>query len=187
MPEDRQPVRFYKKSDVTRIESTVPAALSADPSRNPVLMARHSAGFATAMALVMAGRTLLADKVSSDIDAFSAAMVLLFWAMFWSVLFAAGLAWARVQRLPSFWWPFVAGAVTSVGFYAVNALLSQGYGVAATTGEGPGPRSYVAAWMVGYSFIAPALAGVVTALAWRARHGRVGQAAPPSMDTDESG
>jgi hypothetical protein len=187
MPEDPQPVRFYKKSDVTRIEATVPAALSADPSRNPVLMARHSAGFSTAMALVMAGRALLADKVSSDIDAFSALMVLLFWAMFWSVLFACGLAWARVQRLPSFWWPFVAGAVTSVGFYALNALLSHWYGVAATTGEGPVPRSYVAAWMVGYSFIAPALAGMITAFAWRAWQGRAGQAAPPAIDRGGSG
>lgn len=169
MPEDPQPVPFYKKSEVTRIESTVPDALAANPSRSPILMARHSAGFSAAMALVMAGRALLAGKVNSDIDAFSAAMVLLFWAMFWSVLFAAGLAGARVQRLPSFWWAFVAGAVTSVGFYSVNALLSHWYGLAATTGEGPGPRSYVAAWMVGYSFVAPALAGMLSAWLWRWR------------------
>jgi len=35
----------------------------------------------------------------------------------------AGLAWGRVKRLPSFWWAFAAGAVTSAGFYAFNALL----------------------------------------------------------------
>jgi len=173
MPEDPQPVRFYKKSEVTRIDATVPAALAGDASRNPVLAARHSAGFATAMVLVMVGRVLLFERVSSPVDAFSAAMVLLFWALFWALLFAAGLARARVQRLPSFWWAFAAGALTSIGFYAAKALLSHLYGVDvdANAGEVAGRNSTVAAWMAGYSFVVPVLAGMATASLWRVRHG----------------
>lgn len=178
MLEDRQPVRFYKRSDVNRVAATAPAALSGESSRNPVLMARHSAGFSAAMALVMLGRMQIFDKAGSDVDAFSAVMVLLFWALFWSVLFAAGLAWAGVRRLPSFWWAFAAGALTSLGFYLAKALLSYLYGVEAAA-AGAGPRSSMAAWMAGYSLVVPVLTGMISARLWRWRtRGSAEQAAP---------
>jgi hypothetical protein len=171
MPDNPQPVRFYKKSAAVRAGAAPPHAAS----REPVLLARHSAGFSAALIAVLGGRMVLFEPPASDFDLFSAVLVLLFWALFWSVLFAAGLAWARVQRLPSFWWAFAAGAVTSIGFYAAYAGLSYLYGVDATAGDGrgPGPKSYVAAWMVGYSFVMPALAGIVTARAWLSRQRRV--------------
>ena len=77
-----------------------------------------------------------------------------------------------------------AGSVTSAGFYAFKGLLSNGYGVDASAGGESGAKAYVAAWMAAYSFVVPALAGVVTALAWRARHGHAGSTAARSNDRD---
>ena len=173
MPDNPQPVRFYKKSATAKAGSPVPT----DGARDPVWLVRHSAGFTAAMVVVMAGRLWLFERAVSDFDVFSAALVLLFWALLWSVLFSAGLAWAGVQRLPSFWLAFIAGAVTTLGFHGAHTLLLQGYGIGALP-EGAslaGARTYVAAWMAGYSLITPALAGVVTARCWRARLARSGR------------
>ena len=82
-----------------------------------------------------------------------------------AALFSLGCAWAGVQRLPRLTWAFAAGVATGVGLFALKILSDA---VPPPAGlQGFEQRGYYSAISTAYLFLAPAIAGLLSAWLWK--------------------
>lgn len=82
-----------------------------------------------------------------------------------AALFSLGCAWAGVQRLPGRTWAFAAGAATGVGHIALIILPDA---VPPTTDlQRLEQRGYYSAITTAYCFLAPVIAGFLSAWLWK--------------------
>ena len=139
-----------------------------------ILLAKHTpayfSGFmSSVLIMVLASGVSQAEDGATLIFTF----ILCWFALLVTGLFTLGIAWGGVAaRLPSVKWAASAGIITGMGGFLLGVLLDWMYAVTPAElqqGLFEEVHPYTAAWMVAYTFFAPILVGMLTAILWK-RH-----------------
>ena len=139
------------------------------PVPGGVFFARHTAGFALGVVLVMVLHSLMLgrgprmeflNEVPLMLALFGA------WSLVLAALFSLGAGWGGQPRLRSVAMAFLAGLLFEGGFYLLAELLELLFppGAPLRAGFPPEPHRFHSAWMTVYIIVSPVVAGIAAAL-----------------------